>query len=145
LNGRVKELSESCLNLAAHGGKEHVAEALLRDLDGKPMGKKMIESYDVCVANPYGEKLSTKPLSQGGTFKMVSIAIPAGQELAGHQSPVPAMLLVVEGESRFVAEDEELRLAPGTVVREASPQGFVSRSPTRLMVLIGIPSRSSSE
>jgi len=118
LNGRVKELSESCLNLAAHGGKEHVAEALLRDLDDR---------------------------SQGGTFKMVSIAIPAGQELAGHQSPVPAMLLVVEGESRFVAEDEELRLAPGTVVREASPQGFVSRSPTRLMVLIGIPSRSSSE
>ena len=56
---------------------------------------------------------------------MVSIAIPAGQELAGHQSPVPAMLLVVEGESRFVAEDEELRLAPGTVV--PIPPGVVHR------------------
>ena len=126
LNGRVKDLSASCLNWAAHGGNEHIAEALLRDLDGKPLEKKkMIESYDVRVANPYGEKLSTKPLTQGGTFKVVSIAIPAGQELAGHQTSVPAMLFVVEGQARFIAGTAEIALVPGTMV--PIPPGVVHR------------------
>ena len=85
----------------------------------------MIESYDVREANPYGEKLSTKPLPQGGAFKMVSIAIPAGGELSEHQTPGPAMLLVIEGEARFIAGAEEIPLAPGTVV--SIPPGVVHR------------------
>jgi len=49
----------------------------------------MFESYDVMVRNPYGAKLSTQQLNPGGAFKAVSIAIPAGQELAEHTAPSP--------------------------------------------------------
>ena len=36
LHEHVKELSRSCRRWAAHGGKEHITDALLRDIDGLP-------------------------------------------------------------------------------------------------------------
>lgn len=36
LQGHVKELSKSCVRWASHGGKEHIEEALIRDIDGIP-------------------------------------------------------------------------------------------------------------
>lgn len=37
LNARVKRLSKPCRAWAAHGGKDKVSEALLQDIDGKPV------------------------------------------------------------------------------------------------------------
>lgn len=77
---------------------------------------KMIATYDLRVKNPYGEKLSTRPLDTGAAFKVISLAIPAGQELPEHTTPTPAVLFMLEGEARFVTAAEEIPLAPGTVV-----------------------------
>lgn len=107
-----KDLSARCLRWASHGGKAHVTEALLRDIDG---GGYM-ESYDIRDANPYGAKLSTKALSKDGAFKMISISIPAGQQLSEHSAPGAAVLYVVEGEARFIAGSAEVQLSPGTVL-----------------------------
>jgi quercetin dioxygenase-like cupin family protein len=85
----------------------------------------MFESYDVKVRNPYGAKLTTQQLNPGGAFKAVSIAIPAGQQLADHTAPSPAMLFTIEGEARFVAGSEQFPLAPGTVVH--IPAGVAHR------------------
>jgi quercetin dioxygenase-like cupin family protein len=120
LKAREKELSDRCLRWASHGGATHAAAALFREIDGG-----MMESYDIRDANPYGAKLSTKTLNKDGAFKMISIAIPAGQELSEHSTPGAAVLFVVEGEARFIAGPEDIRLAPGTVLN--IPPGRVHR------------------
>jgi len=55
----------------------------------------------------------------------VSVAIPAGQQLADHTAPSAAMLFTVEGEARFIAGSEHFALAPGTVVH--IPPGVAHR------------------
>lgn len=120
LKAHEKELSDRCLRWASHGGTAHTVSALLREIDGGFM-----ESYDIRDAHPYGAKLSTKALNKDGAFKMISIAIPAGQELSEHSTPVAAVLFVVEGEARFIAGSEDIRLAPGTVLN--IPPGRVHR------------------
>ncbi len=37
LQGHIKDISKSCRRWASHGGKEHVEEALIRDIDGAPV------------------------------------------------------------------------------------------------------------
>ena len=120
LKAREKELSDRCLRWASHGGTAHAASALLREIDGG-----LMESYDIRDAQPYGAKLSTKALNKDGAFKMTSIAIPAGQQLSEHSTPGAAVLFVVEGEARFIAGSEDVRLAPGIVLN--IPPGRVHR------------------
>ncbi|MDX6767955.1 MAG: cupin domain-containing protein [Elusimicrobiota bacterium] len=76
----------------------------------------MLESFDARKANPYGESVSTLRLNQQGGYKLVSLAIPAGKELAEHSTPVPATLVMLEGEARFIVGAEETRLTAGGVV-----------------------------
>jgi quercetin dioxygenase-like cupin family protein len=75
-----------------------------------------MEHYDIRSKNPYGEKLSTKVLSQAGGFKAVSLAIPAGEELREHTTPGPAMLFTLEGAGQFTAGGESVTFGPGTVI-----------------------------
>jgi quercetin dioxygenase-like cupin family protein len=75
-----------------------------------------MEHYDIRNANPYGEQVSTKVLSQTSGFKAVSVAIPAGEELREHTTPGPAMLFTLEGAGQFTAGGESVALASGTVV-----------------------------
>lgn len=85
----------------------------------------MIESYDIRARNPYGAKLGTHLLNPGGAFKAVSLAIPAGQQLAEHTAPTPALLVMLEGQASFTMGDERVDLEPGSVVH--IPPGVVHR------------------
>lgn len=76
----------------------------------------MFETYDIKTRNPYAAKLSTQLLNPGGAFKAVSIAIPAGQQLADHTAPSPALLFMIEGQARFSTGTEQIELKPGSVV-----------------------------
>ncbi len=76
----------------------------------------MFENYDLKTRNPYGAKLSTQALNPDGAFKAVSIAIPAGLELANHTSPNPAMLFMIEGKATFSSDAGKIAMTPGTVV-----------------------------
>lgn len=85
----------------------------------------MFEYYDVKSRNPYGAKLGTQVLNPDGTFKAVSIAIPAGQQLADHTAPSPALLFMLEGRARFATGGEQIDLTPGNVVH--IPPGVAHR------------------
>jgi quercetin dioxygenase-like cupin family protein len=85
----------------------------------------VFESYDIKSRNPYGAKLGTQLLNPGGAFKAVSIAIPAGKQLADHSAPSPALLFVLEGRATLATGAEQIDLAPGSVVH--IPQGVVHR------------------
>ena len=85
----------------------------------------MFENYDVKSRNPYGAKLGTQLLNPGGAFKAVSIAIPAGQQLADHTAPSPALLFMLEGRASFVTGGEQIDLGPGSVVH--IPSGVAHR------------------
>ncbi len=61
----------------------------------------MFDSDDLRSRNPYGAKLGTQLLNPDGTFKAVSIAIPAGQQLADHTAPSPALLFMIKGQAKF--------------------------------------------
>lgn len=76
----------------------------------------MFENYDIKTRHPYGAKLGTQLLNPGGTFKAVSIAIPAGQQLAEHTAPSPALLIMIEGQATFSTESEQIAMKAGTVV-----------------------------
>ena len=76
----------------------------------------MFEHYDVRARNPYGDKLSTLNLNPDGAFKVLSLAIPAGQELSAHTAATPARLFMIEGRATFIAGTEEFSLVPGSVV-----------------------------
>ncbi len=85
----------------------------------------MFDNYDLKSRNPYGEKLGTQLLNPGGAFKAVSIAIPAGQQLADHTAPSPAMLIMIEGQAKFITGSEQIELMPGSVVH--IPAGVAHR------------------
>ena len=85
----------------------------------------MFDSYDLKSRNPYGAKLGTQLLNPGGAFKAVSIAIPAGQQLADHTAPSPALLFMIEGQARFITGSEELALTAGGAVH--IPAGVAHR------------------
>lgn len=76
----------------------------------------MFEHSDLKTLNPYGEKLGTKLLNPGGTFKAVSIAIPAGRQLADHTAPSAALLVMIEGRATFSTGGEQIELSAGSVV-----------------------------
>lgn len=76
----------------------------------------MFDSYDLRSRNPYGAKLGTQLLNPDGTFKAVSIAIPAGQQLADHTAPSPALLFMIEGQAKFSTGGEQFDLTPWVVV-----------------------------
>lgn len=85
----------------------------------------MFDSYDLKTRNPYGAKLTTKLINPGGSFTAMSIAIPAGQQLADHTSPKPALLLVIEGQAKFSSVSGQVELSPGSVVH--IPQDIAHR------------------
>lgn len=85
----------------------------------------MFDNYDIKARNPYAAKLSTQLLNPDGAFKAVSIAIPAGQQLADHTAPSPALLFMIEGQARFIAGSEEIALTAGGVVH--IPAGIAHR------------------
>lgn len=79
-------------------------------------GQPVFDSCDLKAHNPYGTKLATRLINPGGAFTAVSIAIPAGQQLADHTSPKPALLLVIEGQATFSSVSGQVELSPGSVV-----------------------------
>ncbi len=85
----------------------------------------MFDSYALRSRNPYSAKLGTQVLNPGGTFKAVSIAIPAGQQLTDHTAPSPALLFMIEGQARFITGSDELALTAGSVVH--IPAGVAHR------------------
>lgn len=76
----------------------------------------MFDSYDLKARNPYGAKLTTRLINPGGSFTAMSVAIPAGQQLADHTSPKPAVLLVIEGQATFSSVSGPIDLSTGSVV-----------------------------
>ncbi len=98
---------------------------------------KMIETYDLRVKNPYGAKLSALPLDTGASFKTISLAIPAGKELPEHKTPSPAVLFLFEGEARFITDQGEIPMTPGTVVHIPAdvPHRIVATTDSHLVLV----------
>lgn len=103
----------------------------------KEPGTGPIQTYDLRQKNPWSGKLSVLPLESGTASKVVSLAIPAGQELPEHTTPTPALLVLVEGEVRFVTADEDLTLTPGRVVHipTAVPHRVVAVRDSQLILV----------
>ncbi len=85
----------------------------------------MFDSYDLKSRNPYGAKLGTQLRTPGSTFKALSVPIPAGQQLADHTAPSPAMPIMIEGQAEFITGSERIELMPGCVVH--IPAGIAHR------------------
>ena len=83
------------------------------------------EHYDLRSRNPYGDRLSTCNLSPDSTFKLLSLAIPAGEEVGAHTVTSPAHLFVIEGRVDFIAGADAFTMMPGSVVH--IPVGQIHR------------------
>ena len=72
--------------------------------------------YDLHRRNPYKDRFTPVNFGPDGAFRMVSLAIPAGQALGDHRAPGPACLVMIEGHAHFFCGDARIELTPGMVV-----------------------------
>ncbi len=103
-----------------HGGRQAAGGPTVRSetaqANRSTKEQPMFDSYDLKARNPYGAKLTSRLINPGGSFTAMSIAIPAGQQLADHTSPKPAVLLVIEGQATLSSVSGQIDLLPGGVV-----------------------------
>lgn len=82
--------------------------------------------------------IASRVLARTGGGNITLFAFDAGQELSEHTAPFDALILVLEGALRLTIGGQEVRAAPGTLVRMPAhvPHAVDAIEPTRALLIM---------
>lgn len=83
--------------------------------------ERTFQSYQLDLSSEPQRELFSKQIFEDATLKVKQITIQAGKSMAAYWTPKQAIIICMRGEGTFMANDEELALVPGTIVK-MSPQ-----------------------
>ncbi|MER3555836.1 MAG: cupin [Meiothermus sp.] len=83
-----------------------------------------------------GEKPASRILCSEEGTRVVLLSFGAGQELAEHSAPRPAILQIVDGEGWFELGDEQIGAHPGTWLRLPAYTRHAVRAKTPMTLLL---------